>query len=1355
MTSVRVAVRVRPLDEREKNVSSKVVVELKANNITIYKPICLSNRGEKPKAFSFDFSFDSTDPNSSSFASQEKIYKNLGTGVIKAAFEGFNTCIFAYGQTGSGKSYTMMGQKGDKGLIPRICEGLFQQIAEKSKSAVSFHTEVSFLEIYNERVQDLLQKSLVPTDKACLKVREHPKEGPYVQNLTRYLVQSYSDVEELILLGNSNRTTAYTDMNDSSSRSHAIFTVRFTRAWFEDTLPCETMSKIHLVDLAGSERADAARATGARLKEGANINKSLVTLGCVISTLVLFQNIVTTKRKKQIFIPYRDSLLTWLLKDSLGGNSKTTMIATISPAEVNYAETLSTLHYANRAKNIVNSPKVNEDNSVKVIRGLQAEIERLRKLLEEANQIPKGKQTSCVEVEEKLHKNEAKVAALTREWASKWNESQSILKEETVVLRKRRSGVVLDCQLPHLIGIDDLLGSGIILYYLKKGQTTIGSNEALCGQDIVLQGPGILGEHCELLNQDGAVTFSPHDGALCLVNGSVVTAPCQLTQGTIIQIGKDAMFRFNHPTEAAILRAKRQSGLLSAVSLSLTDTSKSAESLSKVMLQRPGAMEFMCSLSPQGAQWQQDDPEVSKSSKDIKGFESGSSRDPLYPKAEASQGAQTEEPGTGSVNVSLDSSCSIERPVTSATPVKSAVPHSVDGEAHQGDVRTRDRPEQEWDRCHKSGPELTSEGLWRGACCGGEVRSGDASLQQTSVPGRGDGCGTGPVGSANEIQEVTAHCIEGRRDSGGNSLSGVSHLPNAEGGKSAPVLQQASTLSSHSEFDKTPLSSQAVSCPTNEVTTREQSFYREMDGDEGQEGVLEVSAKPYPGIGLGSLVNTMSWIVQGASRRILNSSIVLQHVLEQRLYPASVGWSSHVVSMIKNSKVISVVKDGYITSLFSDIQIFSLVKDLPLVQHIQFEMTQHLQAMSPIKIQECTKNCANLIFTVPEKHSADTSDDCKNTLSSNLPQDHDQADEVKLKAIMQPSCKLDKDQTQDIPTVLWRKGASIFFQSLITFPDSLTKLQLSHSDLGAALQSIIPCSLFTPQKIVALFWLEASKRSESKAVPALLILMEAGVYTVTDHCGALEVFYQLPLAQLKKVHVGFAGHSLNLLGPTEDHVLGLYTYSQSLTRELCGAVLQLLCPSDTSVFEHPLLRGDLMDMSLKWQALVPDLLLDTGLRVLCRFQRSLADLMYLLHSNTSPEQRILGEVRLHLYFCVGICFPSKRSLVGQLFVTDTHVGLVQEDIVFPPVHSVSPEPSRLHFHSLTVRRLGDVRGVVVREEDSRGAVTVDVILANVKARGHPERGTGCAHPSSHAQVWKLTLSCSAEAARLINHLSNV
>ncbi|KAF7661214.1 hypothetical protein LDENG_00266800 [Lucifuga dentata] len=418
MASVRVAVRVRPLNKREKQLSSKTIIYIKGNTTSIFKPPPNGIRGDglkdKGKTFSYDFSYDSANRGSPTFASQETIFQDLGSDVLKAAFEGFNACVFAYGQTGSGKSYTMMGHTEEKGLIPRICEDLFNEILKRTKSgAVSFHTEVSYLEIYNEHVLDLLKKRATPTESGGLRVREHPRDGPYVANLSKHLVHHHSEVEELIILGNANRTTASTGMNDVSSRSHAIFTICFTQAWLDGELPCETQSKIHLVDLAGSERADATQATGTWLKEGANINKSLVTLGSVISALADLNVGGQTTKKKQLFIPYRDSVLTWLLKDSLGGNSKTTMIATISPADVNYGETLSTLRYASRAKNIVNSPTVNEDDSIRVIRELQGEITRLRSLLEEAKQVSHGEPSSSMRMqEEQLHQNEAKVSCL-------------------------------------------------------------------------------------------------------------------------------------------------------------------------------------------------------------------------------------------------------------------------------------------------------------------------------------------------------------------------------------------------------------------------------------------------------------------------------------------------------------------------------------------------------------------------------------------------------------------------------------------------------------------------------------------------------------------------------------------------------------------------------------------------------------------------------------------------------------------------------------------------------------------------------------------------------------------------------
>ncbi|RXN00465.1 Kinesin-like protein KIF16B [Acipenser ruthenus] len=221
-------------------------------------------------------------------------------------------------------------------------------------------------------------------------------------DLSKHLVQNYSDVKELMEAGNINRTTASTGMNDVSSRSHAIFTINFTQAKFDVEMPCKTVSKIHLVDFAGSERADASGATGVRLKEGGNINKSLVTLGNVISALA------------------------------------------VSPV-VNYGETLSSLRYANRAKNIISKPTINEDSNVKLIRELQAEIARLKELLVQGNQ------------------------------------------EETLALRKEGIGVVLDSELPHLIGIDDdLLSTGIILYHLKDGNTVVGRDDAAAEQDVDL-----------------------------------------------------------------------------------------------------------------------------------------------------------------------------------------------------------------------------------------------------------------------------------------------------------------------------------------------------------------------------------------------------------------------------------------------------------------------------------------------------------------------------------------------------------------------------------------------------------------------------------------------------------------------------------------------------------------------------------------------------------------------------------------------------------------------------------------------------------------------------------------------------
>jgi len=547
MASVKVAVRVRPFNGRERQMDSRLVVGMTGNQVTL-QPVAETDQRQasatlhgdkhKPHNFAFDHAYWSHDPGDKQFVAQDTVFTDLGEDVVKNAFAGYNVCVFAYGQTGSGKTYTMMGSEADRGLIPRICETMFQRMVD----GTSYRTEVSYLEIYNERVKDLLQKN----SSHNLKVREHPVQGPYVQDLSKHLVGEYRDILRLMDQGNDLRTTAATNMNDTSSRSHAIFTITFVQAGYLEGMPHETESKIHLVDLAGSERANATGATGQRLKEGSHINKSLVTLGSVISALAEAGH---KQNSGKHFIPYRDSVLTWLLKDSLGGNSKTIMIATISPAEVNHNETLSTLRYANRAKNIINKPTVNEDANVKLIRELREEIERMKAIMS-------GDPVMLANVQEQLAVKEAKEQKLVEAWNDKWREAAKILQEHNALGLKRTGlGVMLDSDKPHLIGLDeDILSTGITLYQLREGNTIIGNIESEECPHIILKGPSILPLHCTIKLDGGVSWLHPSPGALCLVNASPVEAPVRLSQGCVIVLGKTNMFRYNDPLEAADLR---------------------------------------------------------------------------------------------------------------------------------------------------------------------------------------------------------------------------------------------------------------------------------------------------------------------------------------------------------------------------------------------------------------------------------------------------------------------------------------------------------------------------------------------------------------------------------------------------------------------------------------------------------------------------------------------------------------------------------------------------------------------------------------------------------------------------------
>lgn len=580
MSSVKVAVRVRPFNNREISRECKCIIEMAGNTTSIVNPKAPPGSKDATKSFNYDYSYWSHNPADPNFATQSDVMRDIGIEMLDHAFAGYNVCIFAYGQTGAGKSYTMMGkqEEGHEGIIPLICKDMFKKIANCTDDELQYSVEVSYMEIYCERVRDLLNPKT-----QNLRVREHPLLGPYVEDLAKLAVTTFDDINNLIDEGNKARTVAATNMNETSSRSHAVFTMVLTQRRNDSTtkLTTERVSKISLVDLAGSERADSTGAKGTRLKEGANINKSLTTLGKVISALAEVTSKPNKKRKAE-FIPYRDSVLTWLLRENLGGNSKTAMVAAISPADINYDETLSTLRYADRAKAIRCNAVVNEDANAKLIRELKEEIQRLRELLkqegievQEGQEITKvmnsnnGKETPQITspvstvadmAVDQLQANEKLIAELNETWEEKLKRTESIRLQREAVFAEmgvalkedgNTVGIFSPKKTPHLVNLnEDPSMSECLLYYIKDGFTKVGSAESNIPQDIQLYGAHIMPEHCQFENNEGVVLIHPCPKAMSYVNGREVVEPTVLKTGSRVILGKNHVFRFNHPEQA-------------------------------------------------------------------------------------------------------------------------------------------------------------------------------------------------------------------------------------------------------------------------------------------------------------------------------------------------------------------------------------------------------------------------------------------------------------------------------------------------------------------------------------------------------------------------------------------------------------------------------------------------------------------------------------------------------------------------------------------------------------------------------------------------------------------------------------
>ncbi|KAH9515666.1 Kinesin-like protein kif28p [Bulinus truncatus] len=486
----------------------------------------------------------------SQYASQRKVFQDLGQGVLDNAFEGYNCSLFAYGQTGSGKSYSMVGYGPNKGIVPITCEELFKTITGNKDKNKRYEITFSMLEIYNEQVRDLLSKD---NPKGGLQVRQNPKLGMfYVQDLKKVPVGSYAEIEMRMEQGTSNRTVASTNMNATSSRAHTVVTIVFDQIFInENGEETKKSSTMNLVDLAGSERADSTGATGDRLKEGANINRSLSALGNVISALA------DASEKKKVVVPYRESILTKLLQNALGGNSKTVMIAALSPADINYDETLSTLRYADRAKKIKNQAVINENPLDKMIRELKEENDRLKKALESGSQMaienqgtkrPEELELLRKEMEDKIRAQLMANQHLLNESERTWDEKLIAARNETDAIAKEENReIARKNKEPHLMNLnEDPMLSGVVCLFLNGPTTVIGSKNS--NPDIVLNGLSIQKKHAIISNEKGMITLKPGcDEAKTRVNGILITGPRTLQHKDRIIFGSNHVYVFVNP----------------------------------------------------------------------------------------------------------------------------------------------------------------------------------------------------------------------------------------------------------------------------------------------------------------------------------------------------------------------------------------------------------------------------------------------------------------------------------------------------------------------------------------------------------------------------------------------------------------------------------------------------------------------------------------------------------------------------------------------------------------------------------------------------------------------------------------
>ncbi|XP_048830514.1 kinesin-like protein KIF28P [Brienomyrus brachyistius] len=564
---VKVAVRVRPFNKRERDAGSRCVISMGPNATSILDP-----RTQQARTFTFDYAYWShsgfvrnkdglfvPEEPGSRYADQNSVFQDLGQGILENALQGYNATLLAYGQTGSGKSYSMIGYGPNKGLVPSLCERLFQAIKvnQESRRCQLFF---SMLEIYNEQVIDLLSRG--PRLCGGLKVREDQQRGFYVEGLRRVPCESATQVAQLMEQGTRTRTTASTHMNASSSRSHMLIILQLKQIFSKENTTKE--SNMNLVDLAGSERQRTLTSEADRLKEGAAINLSLTTLGNVIRsqriraiylTKNLGGNLTTLHKshsthsslaevamgKRAVYVPYRDSVLTKLLQSALGGNSRTIMMATLSPADTCYEESLSTLRYAERAKRIQNRAVVNESPTERLLKELKAENAKLHLRLARLGHEGRQADDQTKELRKLLTHNELQIRAIQTLWEQHLQEALRDWEQQYATITQERRMIQM---YPYILNInEDPQLSGVIKLFIQEGEWDIGLSDST-PRAITIKGLGIQAKHAVFTNVERRVSITPVGQAKVIVNGASVPCKTQLQHLDRLILGSNSTYLF-------------------------------------------------------------------------------------------------------------------------------------------------------------------------------------------------------------------------------------------------------------------------------------------------------------------------------------------------------------------------------------------------------------------------------------------------------------------------------------------------------------------------------------------------------------------------------------------------------------------------------------------------------------------------------------------------------------------------------------------------------------------------------------------------------------------------------------------